>query len=73
MKVSTLLQKDPVQKARIQCRKKFLYYFKKGFSDATYKAWERQYKMDAHFQFQQLLNKEAYAQLLKKKNTVILP
>lgn len=67
MKVSTLLQKDPVQKARIRCRKKFLYYFKKGFSDATYKAWERQYKLDAHFQFQQLLNKDAYAQLLKQK------
>jgi len=67
MKVSTLLQKDPVQKARIQCRKKFLYYFKKGFSDATYKAWERQYKLDAHFQFQQLLNKETYTQLLKQK------
>lgn len=67
MKVSTLLQKDPVQKARIQCRKKFLYYFKKGFSDSTYKAWERQYKLDAHFQFQQLLNNEAYSQLLKQK------
>jgi hypothetical protein len=67
MKLSTLLQKDPVQKARIQCRKKFLYYFKKGFSDATYKAWERQYKLDVHFQFQQLLNKDAYAQLLKQK------
>jgi hypothetical protein len=67
MKVSSLLQKDPVQKARMQCRKKFLYYFKKGFKDATYIAWERQYKLDAHFQFQQQLNKDAYAQLLKKQ------
>jgi hypothetical protein len=67
MKVSTLLQKDPVQKARIKCRKKFLYYFKKGFKDTTYVAWERQYKLDAHFQFQQILNKEAFSELLKQK------
>ncbi|MFL5786442.1 MAG: hypothetical protein ACJ748_00185, partial [Flavisolibacter sp.] len=67
MKVSVLLKNDPVQKARIACRKKFLYYFKKGFSDKTYISWERQYKLDAHFQFQQVLNKAAFDQLLREK------
>jgi hypothetical protein len=67
MKVSVLLKKDPVQKARIMCRKKFLYYFKKGFKDPTYIAWERQYKLDAHFQFQEDLNLESFKQLLKVK------
>lgn len=60
----TSTKKDPVQKARIRCRKKFLHYFKKGFSDTTYISWERQYKIDAHFQFQQELNKREYERLL---------
>jgi hypothetical protein len=68
MKVSALLRNDPVLKARMRCRKKFLYYFKKGFADATYISWERQYKLDAHFQFQQDLNKEEYQRLLASKN-----
>lgn len=57
-------KKFPLQKARIRCRKKFLHYFKKGFSDATYISWERQYKLNAHFQFQQQLNKSEYERLL---------
>ncbi|MFL5741392.1 MAG: hypothetical protein ACJ75B_14305 [Flavisolibacter sp.] len=67
MRLSVLSAKDPVQKARLRCRKKFLYYFKKGFSDSTYISWERQYKLDAHFQFQQLLNKPEYERLLNAK------
>lgn len=68
MATSVLSKKDPVQKARLRCRRKFLYYFKKGFSDATYISWERQYKLDAHFQFQQELNKREYERkLLAKK------
>lgn len=57
-------KKFPLQKARTRCRKKFLHYFKKGFSDATYISWERQYKLNAHFQFQQQLNKSEYERLL---------
>ena len=67
MRLTVLSAKDPSQKARMRCRKKFLYYFKKGFSDATYISWERQYKLDAHFQFQQLLNKPEYERLLNAK------
>ncbi len=67
MKFGKLLQKDPVQKRRQRCRKKFLHYFKKGFSDLTYIAWERQYKLDAHFMFQQELNYADYEKLLRAK------
>ncbi|HEY0356256.1 MAG TPA: hypothetical protein VGC29_08635 [Flavisolibacter sp.] len=66
MALSILSKKDPVQKARIRCRRKFLHYFRKGYSDPTYIDWERQYKLDAHFRFQQDLNYEEYKRLLKK-------
>lgn len=66
MKLSFLLKKDPVEKARLRCRKKFLYYFPKGFADDKYKDWERNYKAGAHFAFQQQLNREAYKQMLNQ-------
>jgi hypothetical protein len=52
---------------RLSCRNKFLHYFPKGFTDATYIAWERKYKSDAHFRFQQELNRQEYERLLSKK------
>jgi len=64
MRKGLLSTRDPVEKARILCRKKFLYYFKKGYTDPRYIDWERQYKLDAHFQFQQALNRRAYERLL---------
>lgn len=67
MKLQALLKGDPVSKARKQCIKKFLHYFKKGYRDQTYIAWERQYKLDAHLQFQHELNKRDYSTLLKEK------
>ena len=74
MGINILSAKDPVKKARLRCQKKFLYYFKKGFTDPTYISWERQYKLDAHFKFQQELNKVAYERLLlAAKNTAKSP
>lgn len=68
MAIKLLAKSDLVKKARLRCRKKFLYYFKKGFFDATYISWERQYKLDAHFQFQMELNKSEFEKkLLSKK------
>jgi hypothetical protein len=55
-----------LSKEGMRCRKKFLYYFPKGFEDKTYKAWERNYKLDAHFKFQEELNREAFEKLLKQ-------
>jgi hypothetical protein len=65
MKLGIVSKEDPVEKQRIKCRKKFLHYFKNGFSDATYISWERHYKLSAHFAFQQQLNKAEYSRLLK--------
>jgi hypothetical protein len=56
-----------VSKSRAKCVKKFLYYFKKGYTDQKYYDWERGYKQDAHELFQRELNKKNYAQLLKEK------
>ncbi len=54
-------------KARTACLKKFLFYFKKGFKDTTYIAWERQYKEDASLAFQEKLNKSSFLELLEKR------
>jgi hypothetical protein len=51
----------------LECRKKFLYYFKKGFTDPTYKAWERDYKWQAHLAWEAALNKAEYQKLLASK------
>ncbi|GAC1420701.1 MAG: hypothetical protein NVS9B7_01320 [Flavisolibacter sp.] len=67
MKISPLISKDSSFKARKECKKKFLYYFKNGFNDNTYISWERQYKLDAHLLFQQDLNKQAYERLIQQK------
>lgn len=67
MSAGLLSRKDPVEKARLRCRKKFLHYFKKGFSDITYVSWERQYKLNAHFEFQEALNKREYQRFLLTK------
>lgn len=56
-----------IVKARIRCRKKFLYYFPKGFADAKYYAWEREYKWNAHLAWEEVLNKKQYSDLLDKK------
>ena len=67
MKLSTIVKGDPIRQKRLKCRKKFLYYFKNGFSDATYISWERHYKLSAHFAFQHQLNKEEYQRLLNAR------
>lgn len=52
-------------RSRKTCLKKFLYYFRKGFTDPKYISWERDYKETAHKQFQQQLNRTAFKTLLK--------
>lgn len=61
------LSKDPVEKARIRCKKKFLYYFKKGYADSKYFDWERGYKWKAHLQFREQLGPKEYKVLLAEK------
>jgi hypothetical protein len=49
-------------------RRKFLRFFRKGFHDETYVAWERGYKVEAHKQWKEVLNERAFAKLLREKN-----
>ncbi len=37
-----------MQRQRVEARRAFLRVFPDGFSDETYVAWEREYKVDAH-------------------------
>lgn len=47
-----------------QCKKKFLFYFKKGFETPKYEDWERGYKWNAHILWLELLNKKEFKRLL---------
>ncbi|HEV7230315.1 MAG TPA: hypothetical protein VGO45_03240 [Bacteroidia bacterium] len=61
-----LYMKTPaLGKEQVRSRKKFLHYFPKGFADAKYFAWERNYKWKAHLEWEVQLNRKTFAALLK--------
>jgi hypothetical protein len=47
-----------------RCRRKFRRYFRDKFRDADYLAWERDYKWQAHLQWQKELPQPAFLKLL---------
>lgn len=47
--------------------KKFLKFFKKGFYEQKYLDWERDYKWNAHEEWEEQLNEEEYKKLLDSK------
>lgn len=49
------------------CRRKFLKYFPGGFDDETYLDWERNYKSNAHQQWDAALNHAAFRKLLHEE------
>jgi len=49
-----------------RCRRRFLHFFPGGFRDETYLAWERDYKIDAHKEWNRLLGPEIHARLLRE-------
>ena len=53
-----------------RCIRKFLRYFKRGFDDQKYYDWERGYKIEAHGQFNEVLNRDDFARLLKSKKYI---
>ena len=53
---------QPIQARR--CRRKFLRFFKRGFHDEKYDAWERGYKWNAHVAWEKSLNRARFEQLL---------
>jgi hypothetical protein len=48
-----------------RCRRKFLRFFPQGFYDENYLAWERDYKWDAHRQWNRLLDRKTFHSLLR--------
>jgi hypothetical protein len=54
--------------AAMRCRRKFLRYFKQGYRDATYVAWEREYKAAAARRFRELLGIAELRGLLRDGN-----
>jgi len=64
----TVIKKNPAVNARKRCKRKFIYYFPKGYQGQKFIAWERQYKLDAHIKFQEEFNEIAYKKLLRQKD-----
>lgn len=50
-----------------ECRAEFLQFFPKGFEDAKYVDWEREYKWNAHERWNEGLNQKTFRDLLKQK------
>jgi hypothetical protein len=50
-----------------RCRRKFLHFFPEGFRDSTYLDWERDYKAEAHRQWNDLLAPALYQGFLRQK------
>src|SRR4051794_26706504 len=50
-----------------RCRRKFLKAFPDGFRDETYLAWERDYKWNAHQQWEKHLGRTQFRSLLRQK------
>jgi hypothetical protein len=61
-RVSHLLSPSAVER----CRRKFLRIFPGGFRDETYLAWERDYKWDAHQEWQEQLGRAKFRALLQE-------
>jgi hypothetical protein len=50
-----------------RCRRKFFRFFPKGFRDETYLAWERDYKVETHQRWEEVLNRGEFQRLLKQR------
>jgi hypothetical protein len=51
----------------LRCRRKFLRFFPAGFRDETYIDWERGYKWTAHEQWNEVLSRNTFRDLLKRR------
>jgi len=65
--VKSLRNNISTEQRRKICLKKFLFYFRKGYTDPKYISWERGYKEAAHKQFQEQLNKNSFQSLLENR------
>src|SRR4051812_3937803 len=59
-------------KAAARCRRKFLHYFPDGFRDENYLAWERDYKWNAHEQWEEQLYPREFRSMMRRGEYVEL-
>ncbi len=57
-------QKEQIPSGARRCRRKFLRFFPGGFRDETYLAWERDYKTNAHKEWNRVLDRKTHEELL---------
>ncbi len=57
-----------VEAGAFACRRKFLRFFPRGFTDPKYLAWERNYKWQAHRRWQENLHRQEMERLLELRN-----
>jgi hypothetical protein len=56
--------RQPISTAARRCRRKFLEYFPAGFHDADYCGLERDYKVETHRRWLEVLNRAEFRRLL---------
>ena len=66
--MKTIISKDRTLNAsRSKCIKKFLHYFPGGYQGKKFISWERDYKWNAHLEWEEKLNDDIFLELLSKK------
>ena len=58
-------QRQSMSSKALRCRRKFLRIFRSGFRDETYLEWERNYKWEAHRQWETQLDRAQFQSLLR--------
>jgi hypothetical protein len=59
--------KDGASNGALQCRRKFLRFFPKGFRDEDYVETEREYKWESHKRWRESLGIETFGTLLREE------
>ena len=67
LRVSKFPIRSAVPPTLQRAKRKFHRFFPDGFRDETYLAWERDYKWEAHQEWQQHLNPDAFRRALDEK------
>jgi hypothetical protein len=62
-----IVTESAVQRARQRCRKKFMRNFPGGFYGEKYISWERDYKLNAHKEWRNVLGKTEFESLLEEE------
>ena len=60
------MKSKKLSRGALRCRRKFLRFFPGGFRDETYLSWEREYKVETHERWQQVLSRAEFRRLLRQ-------